>query len=52
MERAIHIGGTLLVFLTMIILRLGALFLPRIDVLVGGSKLCPGDVVCGLATVC
>ena len=30
MERAIHLVGTLLAFFTMIILRLGALFLPRI----------------------
>ena len=47
MERAIHLGGTLLSFLTMIILSLGALFLPWLAVLVGGSKLCPGDVVGG-----
>ena len=54
MEIAIYLGGTLLAFLTMIVLRLGALFLPRIAVLVGGSKLCPGDVVrsfCALAVL-
>ena len=47
MERAIHLGGTLLAFLTMIILRLGALLLPRLAVLVRGSKLCPSNVVGG-----
>ena len=47
MEREIHLGGTLLAFLTIIILSLGALFLPRLAVLVGGSKLFPGDVVGG-----
>ena len=51
MERSIHLGGTLDAFLTMIILRLGALFLPRIAVLVGGSELCPGDVVGGLCAL-
>ena len=51
MERAIHLGGTLLAFLTMIILRLGALFLPQLDVLVRGSKLCPGDVVRGFCAL-
>ena len=51
MERAIHLGGTLYAFLTMIILSLGALFLPRLAVLVGGIKLRPGDVVGGLCTL-
>ena len=51
MERAIHLGGTLLSFLTMIILRLDALFLPRLAVLVGGSKLHPGDVVGGFCAL-
>ena len=51
MERAIHLGGTLLVFLTMIILRLGALFLPWLAVLVRGSKICPGDVVGGFCAL-
>ena len=45
MERAMHLGGTLLAFITMIILRLGALFLPRLAVLVGGSKLRPATPV-------
>ena len=47
MERAIHLGGTLDASLTMIILSLGALFPPRLAVLVGGSELRPGDVVGG-----
>ena len=54
MERSIHLGGTLLTFLTMIILSLGVLFLPWLDVLVGGRKLRPGDVVnsfCALAVL-
>ena len=51
MERAIHLGGTLDAFLTAIILSLGALFPPRIDVLVGGSKLRPGDVVGGFCAL-
>ena len=51
MERAIHLGGTLLAFLTMIILSLGALFLPRLTVIVGGSDLCPGDVVGGFCVL-
>ena len=51
MERAIHLGGTLLEFLTMIVLRLGALFLSRIAVLVGGSKLRPGDIVRGFCAL-
>ena len=51
MERAIHLGGTLLEFLTMIFLRLGALFLSRLAVLVGGSELRPGNVVCGLCAL-
>ena len=54
MERAIHLGGTLLAFLTMIVLRLGALFLYWLAVLVGGSKLRPVEVVrcfCALAVL-
>ena len=51
MERAINLGGMLDAFLTMIILSLGALFLPRLTVLVGGSELCPGDVVRGLCAL-
>ena len=51
MERAIHLGGTLLVFLTMIIHRLGALLLPRLAVLVGGRKICPGNVVSGFCAL-
>ena len=47
MERAIHLGGTLDAFLTVIILSLGALFPPRLAILVGGSKLRPGNVVGG-----
>ena len=47
MERAIHLGGTLDAFLTMIILSLGALFTPRLSVLVVGSELQHGDVVSG-----
>ena len=52
MERGIQLDGTLLAFLTILVLRLDALFLSGITVLVGGSKLRPGDVVrglCGLA---
>ena len=45
MERTIHLGVTLDAFLTVIILSLGALFLPRLAILVGGSELCPGDVI-------
>ena len=41
----------LLAFLTMIVLGLEALFLSWITVLVGGSKLRPGDVVCGLCAL-
>ena len=41
MERAIHIVGKLLAFLTMIILRLGALFIPWLAVLVGGTNFAP-----------
>ena len=48
MERAIQLGETLLAFLTMPVLRLDALFLSWLTVLAGGSKLLPGDVVCGL----
>ena len=51
MERAIHLGGTLLAFLTMIILRLSALFLPRLAVFVGGRNFCPGDVVSGFCAL-
>ena len=51
MERAIHLGGTLDAFLTMIILSLGALFPPRLDALVGGSELRPGDVVGGFCAL-
>ena len=54
MEREIHLGGTLDAFLTMIILSLGALFLPQLAVLVGGRKLCTGNVVgdfCALAVL-
>ena len=47
MERAIHLVGTLDAFLTMIILSLGALFLPRLAVIVGGSELHPGNVIGG-----
>ena len=47
MEIAIHLGGTLDAFLTMIILSLGALFPPRLAVLVGGSKIHPDDVLGG-----
>ena len=48
MEISIQLGGTLLVFLTMLVLRLEALFISCPTVLVGGSKLRPGDVVRGL----
>ena len=51
MKRAIQLGGTFLEFLTMIILRLGALFLSWLTVLVGGSKLRPGDVVRDLSAL-
>ena len=51
MERAIRLGITLLAFLTMIVLRLGALFLPRLAVLVGGSELRPSDVVGGFCAL-
>ena len=51
MERAINLGGTLDAFLTMIILSLGALFPPRLDALVGGSELRPGDVVGGFCAL-
>ena len=51
MEREINLGGTLLAFLTMIFLRLGALFIPRLAVLVGGSELRPGDVVGGFCAL-
>ena len=48
---AIYLGGTLLAFLTMIILILGALFLPWLSVLVRGRKLRPGDVVGGFCAL-
>ena len=51
MEKAIHLGGTLYVFLTTIILSLVALFLPWLAVLVGGRELRPGDVVGGFCTL-
>ena len=51
MERAIHLGGALDAFLTVIILSLGAIFFPRLAVLVGGSELRPGDVVGGLCAL-
>ena len=35
----------------MIIISLGALFLPRLAVLVGGSELCPSDVVGGFCAL-
>ena len=51
MERAIHLGRTLDAFLTTITLGLGALFPPRLDFLVGGSELSPGDVVGGFCAL-
>ena len=51
MERAIQLGGTLLAFLTLLVLILDALFLSPLTVLVGGSKLCPSDVVRGLCAL-
>ena len=51
MERAILLGGTLLAFLTMLVLRLGALFLPQLTVLVGGIKLRPDNVVRGFCAL-
>ena len=51
MERQIHLGGTLDAFLTTITLSLGALFPPRLAVLVRGSKLRPGDVIGGLCAL-
>ena len=51
MEIEIHLGGRLDAFLTMIILSIGALFPPRIAVLVGGSELHPGDVVGGFCAL-
>ena len=50
-ERAIHIGGRLDAFFTAITLGLGALFPPRLDFLVGGSELRPGDVVGGFCAL-
>ena len=41
----------LLAFLTMLVFRLGAIFLSRLTVLVGGSKFFPGDGVCGFWTL-
>ena len=51
MEREIHLGGTLLAFLKMIVLRLGVLFLSWLAVLIGGIKLLPGDVVRGFCAL-
>ena len=51
MKKAIQLGGTLLVFLTMLVLGLDALFLSWLTVLVGSSKLRPGDVVRGLCAL-
>ena len=51
MERAIYLGGTLDAFLSVIILSLGALFFPRLAVLVGGRELRPGDVVGGFCAL-
>ena len=51
MERAIQLGGTLMEFLTMLVLRLYSLFLSWLTVLVRGRKLCPGDVVGGLCAL-
>ena len=51
MERAIQLGGTLLACLTMLVLRLDALCISWITVLVGGSKLRPGDVVRDLSAL-
>ena len=48
MKRAIQLGGTLLAFLTMLVLGLDALFLSWLTVLIGGSKLRPSNLVCGL----
>ena len=41
----------ILAFLTMFVLRLGVLFLYPLIVLVGGSKICPGNVVCGFCAL-
>ena len=51
MNRAIQLGGTLLVLLTMPVLRLDVIFLSRLTVLVGGSKLRPGNVVRGICAL-
>ena len=51
MKRAIQLGGMLLVFLTMLVLGLDALFLSWITFLVGGSKLLPGDFVRGICAL-
>ena len=51
MERAIYLSRTLDAFLTTITLNLGALFPPRLAVLVGGSELCPGNVVGGFCAL-
>ena len=51
MEIAIHLGGTLDAFLTTITLSLGVLFPPRLAILVGGSELCPSDVVGGFCAL-
>ena len=51
MERAIQLGGTLLAFLTMLVLRFGALFLSWLTALVRGREICPGDVFCGICAL-
>ena len=51
MERETYLGGTLDAFLTMIIISLGALFPPRLAVLVRGRTLRSGDVVGGFCTL-
>ena len=51
MERAIQLGGTLLAFLTMLVLGLDALFRSWLTVFVGGSKLFSSNVVRGLCAV-
>ena len=51
MERAIHLGRTLEAFLTTITLGLGALFPPRLALLVRGHELRPGNVVGGLCVL-
>ena len=51
MERATQLGGTLMVFITMLVLRLDTLFLSWLTVLVGGSKLFPRNVLPGLCAL-